>query len=349
MSRKVNDWYVYSGAVHVHTTESDGTKTLEEVVGIGRDAGLDFIMFCDHMTLSNRDCDREGYYGGTLVTVGYEHNDPADHHHYLLFESPGVYPPDMSASEYVAAGASDGALGIIAHPDEIRTALEDHPAYPWTNWSVDGFVGIELWNQMSEWMEKLTRFNKLVMSFSPRKSMLGPTDRILKKWDELNLRRKVVGLAGVDAHAFPIKVGPLTVEIFPYKVHFRCLRSHILMHEKMSPDFQTARTQLYDALRDCRLFFSNMRWGRADEFEFYAQRGKEKVISGGNLSSPDDASLTVRLPSRAQIKLIHNGKEILSTNADALQYTDLQPGIYRVEAWKKGRGWIFSNHIRIAT
>jgi len=349
MPKKVNDWYVYSGAVHIHTTESDGTRTLQEVVDIGRNAGLDFMMFSDHMTLSNRDSGLEGYYGDTLVTIGYEHNDPRDHHHYLLFESPVVYPQDMTASEYVEAGASDGALGIIAHPDEIRTALEEHPAYPWTDWSVDGFVGIELWNQMSEWMEKLTRFNKLMMSFSPRKSMLGPTDRILKKWDELNMVRKAVGLAGVDAHAFPIKVGPLTVEIFPYKVHFRCLRSHLLMPEKMSKDFATAKKQLYDALRDCRLFFSNMRWGSADNFEFYAQRDMEKVTCGGTLSSAVDACLNVRLPSRAQMRLIHNGKEILRTDADSLQFADLQPGIYRVEAWKKGRGWIFSNHIRIAT
>jgi len=348
MPKKVNDWYVYSGAVHIHTTESDGTKSLHEVVDIGRTAGLDFMMFSDHMTLNNRDEGLEGYYGDTLVTIGYEHNDARDHHHYLLFESPDVYPADLTAAEFVRAGVSDGALGIIAHPDEVRTALIEHPAYPWTDWSVDGFVGIELWNQMSEWMEKLTRFNKLIMSFSPRKSMLGPTDRILKKWDELNMTRKTVGLAGVDAHAFPIKVGPLTVEIFPYKVHFRCLRSHLLMPEKMSKDFVTAKKQLYDALRDCSLFFSNMRWGNADQFQFIARRGDEKVTCGGTLSSPDDAWLSVRLPSRAELKLNHNGKEILRTYADALEFTDLQTGIYRVEAWKKGRGWIFSNHIRVA-
>ncbi len=349
MPKKVGNWYAYSGAIHIHTTESDGTKALEEVVRIGRNAGLDFMMFSDHMTLSNRERGLEGFYGDTLVVIGYEHNDTNDHHHYLLFESPGVYPADMSAAEYVAAGAGDGALGILAHPDEIRTALEEHPAYPWTDWSVDGFVGIELWNQMSEWMEKLTRYNKLMMSFSPRRSMEGPTDRILRKWDEINLSRKVVGLAGVDAHAFPIKAGPFTVEIFPYKVHFRCLRSHLLLPEKMSSNFDVARKQLYDAVRDCRLFFSNMRWGNADDFEFTAESPSQMVTCGGWLPSPDNVRLKTRLPERAHLKLVHNGQTIVECQADYLEFTDVRKGIYRVEAWKNGRGWIFSNHIRIGT
>ena len=95
------------------------------------------------------------------------------------------------------------------------------------------------------------------MLFSPRKSLVTPTDRILKKWDELSMSKKMLGIAGVDAHAFPIKIGPLTVKIFPYKVHFRSLRTHILLNKKMSDDFETARSQLYDALRDCRVFFSS--------------------------------------------------------------------------------------------
>ncbi|UCD63754.1 MAG: PHP domain-containing protein [Candidatus Zixiibacteriota bacterium] len=347
MPERFGDWYVYTGAVHIHTTESDGTKSLEEVVELGRQVGLEFMMFADHMTLSNREQGKEGFYDNILVVIGYEHNDLDDSHHYLLFESPHVYPSNMSAAEYVAAGASDGALGILAHPDEIRTALKEHPAYPWKDWSVEGFTGIELWNQMSEWMEKLTRYNKLAMSFAPRRSMTAPTERILRKWDELNMTRKVVGLAGADAHAFPVKVGPMTVEIFPYKVHFRCLRSHILLPEKMSDDFKIASRQLYDAIRDCRLFFSNSRWGAANRFQFYARSGSEMALCGGSLSSPDGARLYVKLPARASIKLVHNGKSIIETFSDSLEFGDLQTGIYRVEAWKKRRGWIFSNHIRV--
>ncbi|MFQ5453440.1 MAG: histidinol-phosphatase [Candidatus Zixiibacteriota bacterium] len=348
MTNKVGDWFVYTGAFHIHTTESDGTKPLKEVIAIGREVGLDFMMFADHMTLSNRNNGGEGFYGKTLVTIGYEHNDVNDNHHYLLFESPRVYPREMDVKEYVASGADDNALGILAHPDEIRYKLKEHPAYPWIDWSANGFNGIELWNQMSEWMEKLTRYNKLIMSLSPRKTMLGPTERILKKWDELNMTRKVVGIAGVDAHAFPVRVGPFKVEIFPYKVHFKSLRLHILLPEKMSDDFITAKKQVYDAFRDCRVFFSNMRWGTADNFEFFAQSNSEKIVCGGHLPLEKDLQIVVKLPSKAVVKIIHNGQKILQAETDNIEYKVLKKGIYRVEAWKGKRGWIFSNHIRIA-
>lgn len=347
MAKKIGDWYSYSGAIHMHTTESDGTKTLEEVVSIGQRAGLEFMVVTDHMTLSLRDAGKEGFYGKTLVMIGYEHNDPDDKNHYLLINSPKVYDESYSAKQYVDASVSDNAIGILAHPDEIRDRLAEYPPYPWTDWSVEGFTGIELWNQMSEWMEKLTRFNKLMMSLSPRKSMVGPTQRILNKWDELNIKRKVVGIAGVDAHAFPVKVGPLTVRIFPYKTHFRSLRTHILLPGKLSDDFTQAKQQFFSAVRDCRVFFSNLRWGVADEFEFYGEQGSSKVVSGGSLPSAENAGLIVRLPYKATVKLIRNGNSVLTTHTDALDYGVSQPGIYRVECWQGKRGWIFSNHIRI--
>ena len=195
MAQKIGDWYSYSGAIHIHTTESDGTKSLEEVIAIGQEVGLDFMMFADHMNLVNRENGGEGIYGKIPVLIGYEHNDVNDEHHYLLFNSPKVYPENMKVAEYVSTGASDNALGILAHPDEVRDKLKEHPPYPWKNWNVKGFQGIEIWNQMSEWMERLTKYNKLLMAFSPRKSLIAPTDRMLKKWDELNMNQKIVGIA----------------------------------------------------------------------------------------------------------------------------------------------------------
>ncbi|MCB2231430.1 histidinol-phosphatase [bacterium] len=347
MPRQHDDWYYYSGAIHVHTTESDGTRSLEEVAKIGADAGCDFILFADHMTLSNRQAGKEGWYHKCLVLVGYEHNDVADKNHFLIFDSPGVYPNEMTAAEYVAAARRDGALGIIAHPDEQRDVMAQYPPYEWTDWSIDDVDGIELWNQMSEWMERLTKANRVLMIWSPRKSMIGPTDRVFRKWDEVNKTRKCVGIASVDAHGFPVGLGPFTFRIFPYKVHFRTLRTHLILPEKLSDDLDIARKQIYDALRDCRAFGSNIRWGDADAFEFYATGKAERVMIGGSLPTLDGAQLHVRLPEPADLKLVGNGETILETTSDHVDYHVDHPGAYRVEAWKNGRCWIFSNHIRI--
>jgi len=339
--------YQYVGCIHMHTTESDGTKVLEDVVEIGRSVGLEFMLFADHMNMNNRDNGKEGFYGDTLVLVGYEHNDLKDHHHYLLFGAPRVYPKDYTPKQYVAAGAKDGALGIMAHPDEIRDALPEHPPYPWTDWEVEGFDGLELWNQMSEWTEKLTRFNKLVMAFSPRKSMVGPTQRILKKWDELNLVKRTVGIGSVDAHAFPIKVGPLNVEIFPYKVHFRSIRCYLLYNEERATDFEQARDQLYQTIRDCRLYFANVRWGDAEAFRFWIEAEGREATCGESIPFEEGLKIKADIPSVANLRLVKNGSLIYEGKGDKLDQPIASTGIYRLEVFKGSRGWIFTNHIRV--
>jgi hypothetical protein len=215
------------------------------------------------------------------------------------------------------------------------------------DWSVERFDGLELWNQMSEWMEKLTPWNKLALAFSPRKSMVGPTERILKKWDELNLERKVAGIASVDAHAFPIKIGPGTVEIFPYKVHFRSLRTYLILDQPLSNDYETARSQLYQAIRECRLFCANVRWGDPKGFEFYAENGTTRGMAGETIELTDQTILKVNLPRVRTIKIIGNGRLLAETRTDKMDFAVTEPGAYRVEAWRKKRGWLYSNHIRI--
>ena len=347
MGKRIGDWYYYSGVIHIHTTASDGTKDITDIIGIGREVDLDFMMFADHMTLTHRDRGHEGRYGNTLVIIGYEHNDTEDKNHYLLFDAPGVYSAEMTAGEYVAAGARDGALGILAHPDEIRSRMGRYPPYPWKDWSVDGFHGMELWNHMSEWMERLTPSNRIMMALSPRKSMIGPTPRLLKKWDKLNLEKKCVGVASVDAHQFPIRIGPFTVQIFPYKVHFKTLRTHILLREPLEDKFEPAKKQVLEALRDCRVFFSNMRWGIAEDFEFYAVNNKEQAVSGGVLVDMENIRLKVKIPRRARIKIVADGRYVFEKVTSNLEYRPEREGLYRVEVWKKKRGWIFSNHICI--
>jgi len=45
--------------------------------------------------------------------------------------------------------------------------------------------------------------------------------------------------------------------------------------------------------------------------------------------------------------LVHNGQMLGETHGDRMEHEVRSAGLYRVEAWRWGRGWIFSNHIRI--
>jgi len=53
----------------------------------------------------------------------------------------------------------------------------------------------------------------------------------------------------------------------------------------------------------------------------------------------------VTLPVAAEIRLIHNGNEASRTMLQVLTFRPHRPGVYRVEAWLKGRPWILSNPI----
>ncbi|MEE9443700.1 MAG: histidinol-phosphatase [candidate division Zixibacteria bacterium] len=338
---------VITGVIHVHTTDSDGTKTHEEIAVIAREARLDFIIFADHMTLQSLHDGRERFYDGVLALIGYEHNDTDDCNHYLIFDNDEVFPATWAAAEYVTAAADKGAIGIMAHPDEIRGRDARFRSYPWTDWSVTRFDGIEIWNQMSEWMENLKFYNQLRMVFSPRKFLRSPTDRILRKWDELTSKRKVVGIASVDAHGFLYRAGPLKLTIFPYKVQFKTLRSHLVLPEPLSKDFITAKKQVYGAIREGRVFMSNYRWGDAGQFSFDISNAEESVIMGGTIRLDSKTKARISAPTKRKIKIIHNGNPLFESQSREIEFNLSKTGTYRVEVYRGRKGWIFTNHIRV--
>jgi hypothetical protein len=348
MSRKIKFWQEYVGCMHIHTTDSDGHKSVPEIVKIGKKSGLDFLFFSDHMTLKSYHQNLEGWQQDLLVVIGYEINDLKNQNHFLVFDIDEVLPQELSAVEYVKKTQEKGAFGIIAHPDEERDPRGKYPPYPWTAWDTDKFAGVEIWNQMSEWMERLPKDNQLYLLFSPRKSLIRPPEMTLKRWDELNQKRKVVGIGAIDAHAHPYKVfGIFKVIIFPYEVQFKSIRTHILLKEQLSSDDKTAKKQILDALKNCQVFVSNYRRGDASGFSFYAENKIKKVIIGEKIELDEKSKFYMETPQKCLIRLVGNGKIASEAVTDALEFSPKEKGTYRVECWKKDKGWIFSNHIRV--
>lgn len=341
-----SDWHQYVGVAHIHSLDSDGSKPVPEIIRIGQQLGLDFLLFADHMTLNSLHLGREGWHGKTFVLVGYEIHDQNNQNHFLAFDVSEVLPGELSAREYVKEIRRMCGLGIIAHPDETRE-LPQFPPYPWTAWDAEGFEGIEIWNQMSEWMEGINRFNQLKMFLSPRRILTSPTSKTLKIWDQLNKERKVCGISGVDVHAYPYRFGPLTFVIFPYKVQFQSLRLHLVLKEPLSPENSTAKRQVVRAIRECHVFISNYRRGDARGFQFYARSKSGVAGMGDSISSSQELSFSVRTPRNCRIRLLCDGNPVREEKGRVLEYSTGQPGNYRVEAYRGKRGWIFSNHIRV--
>ena len=59
-------------------------------------------------------------------------------------------------------------------------------------------------------------------------------------------------------------------------------------------------------------------------------------------------NLNVFLPvSKAEIRLIHNGRKINSVESNEGKFAVNKKGVYRVEVYFNNKAWIFSNHIRV--
>jgi hypothetical protein len=344
----LSEWREYIGVAHIHSSDSDGSETVSEIIKIGQEIGLDFLMFSDHLTLNALHLGLEGWHGKTLVLIGYEIHDQKNQNHYLAFNVNDVLPGELSAQEYVPAVRKLGGLGIIAHPDEIRETPK-FPPYPWTAWEVKEFDGIEIWNQMSEWMEGIAYANRFRLFTSPRRFLTSPTSKTLKIWDECNKQRKVCGICGVDAHAHPFKLGPFKLVIFPYKVQFQSLRLHLLLKETLSSDNQMAEKQVIDTIRECHVFVSNYRQGDAKGFSFSAHCDDQSAGMGEEISSSRPVLFKVNTPQKCKIRLLNNGGLVKEGTGKILEHSTTDPGNYRVEAYKGKKGWIFSNHIRVVT
>ncbi len=344
-----NGYHEVVGVVHIHSNYSDGSKEIDEIAKIGEAAGLDFLIFSDHNTLQPLNDGCQKFYGKIAAIIGYEIEDQNDENHYLAFGLDKTLDKNLEPPEYVGKVRDAGGLGIIAHPDEIRDAFPQYPCYPWNRWDAEGFDALEIWNHMSAWMESLKRINMLKMAIMPRRSLRGPTSRILSKWDEIAAVRPVAGIGSADVHAHAFRKGLIRLTIFPYKVQFRSIRTHLILDKPFSSDIKDVREQIFDSIRNCRVFVSNYRWGDARGFRFFA-RAKNRIFHvGETLDFSDELTLSMQSPKIADIRLIKDGKPVLTQTGNKFEIAVQAPGIYRVELFRKNRGWIYSNHIRVLT
>ncbi len=337
--------FEYVGAVHIHTKDSDGSKTHREIIRIADRYHLDFLLFTDHMTMAHKDS--EGWYGRLLVIVGYEIQDPDDLNHYLVFGLDEVLPAGLTASEYVREVRDRGGIGIIAHPDEVRD-IEEVSAYPWTSWDVDIFDGIEIWNQMSSWLEGLEKHSRLKSFLHPRSILGTPSPETLAHWDSAAEKRRVLGIGSLDAHGARYRIGPFRLTLFPYKVQFQAIRTHVLFESPLpTDDFAAAQKAFFRALKRAHVFISNQRWGNARGFRFWCESKKQVAIVGESMRFHPSIVFKVSSPEAGTIRLVYKGKVVSAVEGSEAQFPVRGAGSYRVEVLKGEKGWIYSNHIKI--
>jgi hypothetical protein len=146
-------------------------------------------------------------------------------------------------------------------------------------------------------------------------------------------------------------MGPLKRTIFPYEYHFSTINTHILVPEPLTGNLDKDRNMIYTALAEGHAFIGNDLPAPTKGFRFSAHGESGKAIMGDEIPGNHAITLQIRLPRKAECRLICNGKAIKTIKGEALTHLVTQPGVYRVEAYLnylgKRRGWIFSNPIYV--
>jgi hypothetical protein len=361
--------YQYQGVMHIHSIYSDGTGTVPEIMRAACELCLDFVIITDHNTLKARYDGFERWYEldarfanrdavpansppvRTMGLISYEANDAQNRNHYLVLDTDVPVHKNKTAREYVQAAKEVGGFGIIAHPHEKRDKDPNYPPYPWTDFEAE-FDGIEVWNQMSEWIEGLTEDNKYRRFLHPLASISSPPKETLSLWDKLNQSRKVVAVGSTDAHAHDYNFFGLNVKIFPYKVMFKAIRTYVVTRTEINKhgDIAVEKKKIYDALRGGNAFIGNCYVADPRGFAFEAKTtsGREFIMGDDiPLTSNDPVLFRIATPVESTIRLIRNGNVIAESIGTELLHPIGEAGAYRTECTIGGKAWIFSNHIRI--
>jgi hypothetical protein len=345
--------YEYPGAVHIHSTFSDGTLSIDDIIKEARKEDLRWIIITDHNTIEGLEKGCEGFYGNLCVLVGTEIS-PHNRNHYLAFDVKSNISQELPPEKFIQKVNEQGGFGFIAHPDESTERKNHYPPLRWENWDINGFQGIEIWNYMSDWVDTLTEENKFKMFFQPEKYLQGPTVKVMQWWDDLNSRNCniVPALIGLDVHQFLYNFMGLKLRIFPYGRMFKTLKNYIQIDDCLSTDFETAKKQIYTALRAGNNIMINEYLGKGNGVIFTVSKinpdhSITKITVGESLTVSDEFTLDIQTPSVCNIKLFCNGEVIEEQVTDRIKLKCKEPGTYRFEAFKNNQHWIITNPVKV--
>jgi len=324
------------GAYHIHTTHSDGRKSVDEVARIAARQGLDFIIVTDHGNPNRASFRSQGWREGVLVLAGTEISSNRGHLVGLGFENVDEdFSPNAEEAAYQLR--SQGGFSVIAHP------------YSKTSWtwgqtvayggieiiSADGVLKRDIVPSIPYWPALL---------FKPRFMLckiLKRPEKNLRKWDALCEDLPVYGYYSVDAHFF-------------YGLLFSSLRVHLPLGTALSKDFDKARQQVFGALSRGYFYSAVDAAALSDGFHFWMESETEVIPMGSTSSLESNTVLHVQLPPgiKAHTRAVRNGQTIHQSDEASLSYGISLPGIYRVEVYLREKTplrrdvpWILSNPI----
>jgi len=341
--------HALSCVIHLHSTYSDGTASVPELIAAGRAAGRDVVLLTDHDTLGAKRDGWEGWHDSLLLGVGVEVSPR--HGHYLAFGlDEEIDHRGLSEAEILDAVAGAGGFGFVAHPWSIGSQMSPllGRAHAWRGLD-DTVAGIELWSLTTDIAERWRRPREAVRYMrAPERQLDGPPPHHLEQWDALCRARRVAAIGGLDAHQRGVRLRGRAFSPMPNARYFKLLGTYALLREPPTGDGEADLAALYEALREGRCYLGVDGLAPAGGFDFRGTSGAAVALMGEEHPA-GSWTLRATAPREAQLVVIRDGEEIADERGAELELEATEPGVYRVEARLTVDGreqrWILSNPI----
>jgi hypothetical protein len=359
-----------AGVIHIHTNRSDGLSSPDEIAAAAARAGLRFIAFSDHGD-GTRKPDPPQYRAGVLCFDGVEISTTGGHYVAIDLAAASPYPIAGEPRDVVEDVRRLGGFGIAAHPDSPKPQLQ------WRGWTTM-FDAIELLNPDTAWRVWMERANQDATRWAARRKLFAsivdypfrpaevmanliPPSGAVDEWEAQTRRRRVVAIAGADAHA---KIAPRSADAgdsrfalpFPgYEPSLRVLSVHAKVDRPLTGNAAIDAPMVMRAIRTGHLYTAVDAVAGPPSFEFTAESDRGIVNEGDEIGAGGRVTLRVRsnAPEGFTTTIWRGPTALTSTthNEPLTIDTPGEPAVYRVEIRATARPnpltWIRSNPIYV--
>jgi hypothetical protein len=288
--------------------------------------------------------------------------------HYIAIDMPASpYPLGGDARDVVEDVQRLGGFGIAAHPDSPKVELQ------WRGWETP-FNAIELINPDTSWRVRAAergwrpKFSlvRALTTYPVRGTetiagLLTASPVTLARWDAVARERRVVAVAGVDAHAKlelwagdPGETGS-ALPLPSYGASFRVLSVRVRPEQPLTGDAVGDAALVTAALRSGRVHTVVDGWATPPAFEFTARNRSGSAEEGQEL--PVDGPVVLRVRSNAPpgfSTVVLQGLDDIVASSEGREIEWTAPAaasVYRVEIRARDRPhgppWLTSNPIYV--
>lgn len=355
------DKNLYEGHFHLHSYWShDSEALLSDIIPAAKKHNVEFLFLSDHPRNAADHFPRgyQGYYDGVLIEPGSER------------KGLNVWPlrPDtlnwhLDADTIVKYVVENGGLVIYSHTEEPHS------------WDNPWYQGMEIYNFHTDTKDE--SYRPVITNFFINgnkfrrwayREIFDEQTNILKLWDEINLKRKVVGVGAIDTHenqnfrarqlpdgriqwlgpnAKPIDTVSVSwknrwlfkepdasgwvfkLMIDTYEAGFHYISNYLFADTLSVPS-------IVDGFNRGNLFTAFKSLGDARGFMFHSltHAGNIAAIMGDSIRVTDISKLEAIAPLPGEFRLIHNGTEVAKSEKGVYEYRyegALTPGVWRME------------------